>query len=594
MKSQSMHHPLVFGLRPFVSALIVASCCLAGASPLQTQTINLQAGWNAVYLEVAPTNSRPEFLFSGLPMASAWAFQEKVRSVDFIQDPAEPVWNLERWAFYIPTNKLESAANRLSGILGNQPYLINMSNAAIWRVTGVPSLKRITWQADAYNLVGFPVDPAAPPTFQTFFRNSSAHYNTSTLQMQPVYRMASSGEWTQVAPTTTMKPGEVCWVFCKGGSTYQGPLEVLTETGDQIEFGELLDLQNIRVFNRASTLASVKWENVGGGSVNPLVYYRFDPTVGPQWPALTSPYILPITGGSNATLRVAVNRMLFPGTSFDTVISIGNGAGVRYLVPLTAAKSEQAALAAGGTPQAQSQGFAGLWIGSASVTDVNVAHSGILVTNGFDSQGRALVVERVGFDPTPKPVRTPAELRLLVHVDTNGTARLLKQVIQMWQEPVYTNDVSGVLYQSVAGRHVLLTDDTLVPQYTGVASRDTELAGRRFSSIAFDFPGTSLAFTGSFAYNQSLLTTNILPKSWPTNPFRHKYHPDHQSDASYDVVRVIGLRLKPATPDSPPDYGYRLLQGTYEETVSGLHKTNIFAAGTFTLQRVSSTGILNR
>jgi hypothetical protein len=60
------------------------------------------------------------------------------------------------------------------------------------------------------------------------------------------------------------------------------------------------------------------------------------------------------------------------------------------------------------------------------------------------------------------------------------------------------------------------------------------------------------------------------------------------------VTRVISLQLRPADTNSPPDYGYRSLQGVYNEVVTGLHQTNIFVAGSFSLQRVSQTGTLNQ
>jgi len=577
-----------------VAGALVCSGALA-AEPLYTQSIALQSGWNAIYLEVTPTNTAPEFLFQGLPLESAWAVQETLSSVDYIQDATEALWNVERWAFFVPTNRLESVGNRLFAILGHKPYLLKLTSAATWTVVGQPAVKVINWAPDAFNLRGFPLDPLAPPTFQTFFRPSPAHYNAATLQLQSTYRLSGAGVWTLVTPATQMKSGEAYWVYCKGGSDFQGPLNITGLTGEALEYSENLDTLTIGLNNSAPGPVVFTLRDLTASSQKPLAYYRFDSEIGATWPDLPTPLTFFALAGANLPLRLAIRRTAFAGTSYGTVLSVNNGAGTRFLLPVTAAKSALAAAASSNSPpQVQAQSHAGLWIGSVSITGVSEAHSGTLVTNGFDSQGRPLLIERVGFNPTPRPVGTPAELRLLVHVSSNGTARLLKEVIQLFKEGTYTNDANGNLTAATPGRYVLLTDPALVPQYKGVALRDGVGVGRRFSTVAYDFPGQSLALSGTFAANQSLRVTNTMSADWPTNPFRHRYHPDHQPRDSYDIKRDLTLQILPPPANAPPDYEDQRLVGTYQEIVTGLHKTNIIASGSISLVRVSRVGVLNQ
>ena len=51
-----------------------------------TQTITLNPGWNAVYLEVEPASPDCDALFAGLPVESVWAWNRRFSSVQFIQD----------------------------------------------------------------------------------------------------------------------------------------------------------------------------------------------------------------------------------------------------------------------------------------------------------------------------------------------------------------------------------------------------------------------------------------------------------------------------------------------------------------------------
>lgn len=210
------------------------------------------------------------------------------------------------------------------------------------------------------------------------------------------------------------------------------------------------------------------------------------------------------------------------------------------------------------------------------------------------------------------PSATPhaLELRLLLHVDRGGQVRLLKDVIQMWKDGTYTTVNGSNVTTDTAGRYVLVTDDSLIPQFKGVGLRDGELVGRRISAIGFDFDGTALEVAGTFAFGQTLTAGSVLAPDFRTNPFRHKFHPDHDNlDATYQngsaeaaqVGRQITINLDsryPANPlipagTPPPGWGESRVGGTYEEQLTGLHKNPITVHGSFELQRVTVIDVLN-
>ena len=92
---------------------------LLAAAPLWaqtvTQTFTLRPGWNALWLEVE-TGQHPcggRVMAGACPWRALWSFRARSGSVDFIQDPAEPVWNRDKWLLYTPTNRLESFQNDL-------------------------------------------------------------------------------------------------------------------------------------------------------------------------------------------------------------------------------------------------------------------------------------------------------------------------------------------------------------------------------------------------------------------------------------------------------------------------------------------------
>lgn len=91
----------------------------------------------------------------------------------------------------------------------------------------------------------------------------------------------------------------------------------------------------------------------------------------------------------------------------------------------------------------------------------------------------------------------------------------------------------------------------------------------------------------------------VLPANHPTNPFRHRRHPDHTT--GIDIRRLIDLGFD-AAPDQPGRAGYGVdrISGSYEEEIFGLHKPlgpdqdiGLKVRGRFTLHRISLIDTLN-
>lgn len=201
---------------------------------------------------------------------------------------------------------------------------------------------------------------------------------------------------------------------------------------------------------------------------------------------------------------------------------------------------------------------------------------------------------------TPAPAAF--EMRLLLHVDAAGTPRFLKEVIQMWEEGTFTPAPGGLGVEiAQPGHYVLVTDDTQLSRFLGVAQRDGVPVGRRISCVGIDFAGNELTMTGTVGPTGTASVTTALPADFRTNPFRHKYHPSHK-DRNIAVTREIGLEFSgryPPDPDQeaaadvPPGWGTSILGGMYRETLRGLHHRDIDVSGWFELQRISTTAVLN-
>ena len=158
-----------------------------------TQTIELEPGWNAIYLEVEPEINAIEQVFAGIPVASVWRWIPDDRPVSFIQDPDEELMTIDGWYGYFPAERPESVLTNLYNINANQAYLVKLqgSSSRTLRVTGQPALRPMTWRTDDFQLTGFPVEPGNGPTFASWFAGSEAH------QGQSIYRL-ENGQWSEI------------------------------------------------------------------------------------------------------------------------------------------------------------------------------------------------------------------------------------------------------------------------------------------------------------------------------------------------------------------------------------------------------------
>ena len=97
-----------------------------------------------------------------------------------------------------------------------------------------------------------------------------------------------------------------------------------------------------------------------------------------------------------------------------------------------------------------------------------------------------------------------------------------------------------------------------------------------------------------------LTGTVVLPANHPTNPFRHRRHPDHT--IGFDITRNLRLDFDGRSGDPLPRAGFGVdrVTGIYREEIFGLHKplgpakdTGLRVEGKFELNRISLIDTLN-
>lgn len=596
-------------------ALLLFFASLPAQAQLTTQHIPLSPGWNAVFLEVTPEQTSCGVVFRGLPLDSVWRWNPKTSTVQFVQDPSNLAPEDPDWLVYFPQTSAEHALTTLHAIHGGHPYLINLRGAlpVTLRVKGVPSLQSVRWQADSFNLVGFSVSASQGPTFQSFFASSPAHTG------QAMYRMSASGRWEQITNpgTARLEQAQAYWVYCSGQSVFQGPMRVTVDQGRGINFSDLLVESQVHIDNESSSARTVTLHvndsqppdsgayPVRAGGVA-LSFYKTDyanEDVG--WREFNDAVTVTVPARTRHSVRLAVRRAdLAPympaggdeDYNYQSLLTIEDNTGVRLVMPVSARSIQSAADKAGGVHVRS-----GLWVGIVSLDKVSE------LVPMHASEG-------------PQPTASEFQFKILIHVDAQGTARLLRHVTQLWRPGTYMPDPDNPAVQVVdrPGEYVLFTELAKIDEYLqagklrGAVLRDGTPAGRRVSTSIFGF-NEPLQMTGSLPTppqpTATLACTVVLEYDDPRNPFMHRYHPDHnnlrpdyetmldEGIESWTVTRHLTLDFTAADPEFPEGaqagWGDARIGGVYLETIEGLHRQDITVQGVFRLRRVSNIVELN-
>ncbi len=307
----------------------------------------------------------------------------------------------------------------------------------------------------------------------------------------------------------------------------------------------------------ASVIQAVASSTITGGSVtsvsitNPGAGYFSTPNVAVAPPPSGTPAIAVAVVSNGRVTGIAITA---PGSGYASAPAITIGA-----------------------PPARSSATATAIVRNGKVTGFNISDGG----SGYLA-APAITLPAPSGPAGTTTARTPS-LRILLHVDDSGTARLLSQVFV------------GKLANG---------SDGLCTKESGLSTADLASASR---IIAAHLPLDRVLTSGSgtAAPGQTLVRSVTIPFDDDTNPFVHRYHPDHNNKSprgqpldpgveSYGITRTLSFQFTTTPPAgvSATGWGSTSIGGIYSEVIKGLHKNDLAVSGTFVLRRASETGTL--
>lgn len=636
------------------------------------QKFTLQPGWNSVFLDVEPLENDIRRVLRDLPVEVVLRSADTDSSVDYIRDPDEggtagPVW------LRYQSGKSDAT---LFSLQAHTAYLMRVGGDAPVElaIRGRPVLEQKAWRPNSWNLRGFAVDPDRPPTFAEFFQTAAQH------DPEKIRRLTSDGTWTELTDQDQrMRWGEAYLVYSTGASTFSGPVELLTSTGNGLNFDSSRLYASLQVRSRWKQATAISISDTA--SDESLLVVRSNTAQNQEHvESLRAPATRVSEGDDTISVQLGVQRAAMKTASYGTVLEIRDQRGTRHLVPVTAKRSYVDSDGPNGPGS-----YAGLWVGVISVNAVQEVQAGVfdagttLLGGNADRPASGEVrfidaqsgrVHRLAFrarrnagtlnglririrenrnlkgdvavvrgddrevrieicrDATTigtlidtfngsadvnenyeaiaasggaeagvitdelSPVSRPFELRILIHVNREGQARLLREAFQMWKdgrELVDRRTRETFVDPDNPGRFVLITDRKLLNRYSGATLRAGKPVGRRISAVGFDFAGPHLNATEGHLQPGQTVRFNIeLKPKHTTNPFFHRYHPDHKNNVM-QILRAISLSVLRAPRDGAiqPDYGYSTLDADWQETVDGLHRASLTVSGNVALRRLA-------
>jgi hypothetical protein len=564
--------------------VLCAACALAAAAATAgviSETLQLDAGWNAVYIESTPLEPDATAFFSGLPVQRAGCYVSSVYS------PTEQISRdgsdiAQKTVSYLVWDSRQPRLSSLKRISGGLCYLVYATNAAEKTFLGTPARPQVSWQVSSEGFAT--IAPVSIPAGEEIY--PAAYFGdgpAGPLSSEPFAVMGDDPAAPDIVNLNGFLKAKVkggrAYVFeCGKAGEWPGVLDVSTDLSGGLDFPDGASYAHLSVRNAGASARTVRVSLVPSARTNDV-----PPALNLLVPATaTTPSRWESFASTNATLEAGETRVfefqcdksgLVAGDTRAAVLAVEDlgGTKMRVRVPVTAAADTY--------PEGEAAYPAGLWVGTARLAQVSM-------TNGPLARAGGTI-----------------DATILLHVDAAGVPTLLQRVA-VAQEP----DATGVVARTRL--------------YAELADAPAGSSPRRLSCVFMDTANRAVAASENTDHSapefgrEATFRFTVGERS-KENPFRHPWHPDHdglRADYSGDAPSgdVAENFIGPVKPESfsvtnritfawADDNGVPTYRRTPDETtlgrldwvLTGLRKEPIAIRGVFALKRVCAASVIN-
>lgn len=547
-------------MKRILPALLLAALAATAATAGHVrETLDLKAGWNAVYLESTPTNSAPADFFADLPKVDRVACHESSvyhATGQIASDGSEITQKPASFFVWVRGKEADSTLQRM---LGGHAYFIHAKAAAKKTFYGVPARPAVSWQSAGdggfMTILGVSIPSGKTVSSPAYLGEGPLSAESASLPYAVGGTNAAAAEYTPVMAVRGQPQlsGGAAYAFAGDSiADWPGVLDVSVPTlSGAISFPSGTSLQSFSVGNAGTSNRTVRVEYGPSeleGELQPslMVYLPREGTNAAGWTAFATHDFL-LAPGDNRSLVLAVDKTNAPVSNTTnapatnaplaalvTVTDLDGGTEMRVRIPVTAERDADDATA---FPQ-------GLWYGN--VTLVQVDHLS---------------------DTNPVPAGGRMELKAMLLVGgkgTNAQVRLLQRIAVAAKD----GDDGGTR---------LWPDTKDVPD---------GWTARRISTVFPDVATWSVSAAEGGRFGDYAEFDWTVAKDARDNPFRHVWHPDHKE--GFDLTNKLTLDWHTESGDSTWEYSPdEVTYGICTWRIGGLlGKGDVLMRGTFALKRI--------
>ena len=494
--------------------VVTAAACLAtlGASAQYVrETLTLDRGWNAVYIESTPDEADCAAFFADLPVTRVGAYQPTV-SPRQIDDSGREI--LQQPLSYLTWVKGETEANTLLAITGGRCYLIYATAAATKTFLGIPSAPQTSWRAadvsgnGLLNIAGASLAAGTESvTARKYFGEGPYGASGGTIN-------GVSGT-DEALPTFTdlglfgtakVKSGRAYALTAKDDGEWSGVISLPNGEGVTVATGE--NYGSLTVANAGTAERTFRFRLVPSARAGD-VFPKLSRTL-PRTGILSDPgqtdvvanasWDMTLAAGAEEKLTFAADRTAMKDASvnYGAVLEIEDLGDTRMRVrtPVLVETAEG---------DAADNGMSGLWMGIVALTNVS---------------------QLADAAATPVAAAGVMKTTVLMLVDNNKNAKLLQRVAV----GAYSNDTTR-LYGELADVPKAVDGSPLVRKFrlTSVMMSVTvpEVAAGGIYSNVTESATNVVQLTTKFGDADGVGFLWTVAPDARDNPFRHALHPDH-------------------------------------------------------------------
>ena len=168
---------------------------LAAAPPARaqckTQSLIVKPGWTAIYLHVDPSYTNLDTLIGGdpnNPISEVWQWTPAAGTIQYVTSPLAPTSGNSQWSSWVRNGA--GLGTSLSSMAPNAAYLVHSlaSSNYTWSVKGKPIAPNYIWSTTGLNLVGFSTQDANPPALDTFLSLAPNFQSVADVYQYPAAR----------------------------------------------------------------------------------------------------------------------------------------------------------------------------------------------------------------------------------------------------------------------------------------------------------------------------------------------------------------------------------------------------------------------